>query len=60
MDRREDSRLEMVETLFMRNASYFAREKDMSESKERDKVGEVAGVSVQTVRGKCRSKSAPM
>lgn len=34
MDLRDDSRLEMVETLFMRNVSYFAREKDMSEDKE--------------------------
>jgi hypothetical protein len=43
MDRREDSRPEIVETLFMRNDSYFAREKDMSESKERGQVGEVTG-----------------
>lgn len=32
MDLREDSRVEMVETLFMRNASYFA--KDMEERDE--------------------------
>jgi len=32
MDLREDSRVEIVETLFMRNASYFA--KDMEECGE--------------------------
>ncbi len=41
MDLREDSKLEMVETLFMRNVSYFASEKDMSEDKECSEVGEV-------------------
>lgn len=59
IDLREDSRLEMVETLFMRNVSYFARDKDMSDEKERSKVGVLDRVArVRRSCGESRSKSA--
>lgn len=58
IDLREDSRLEIVETLFMRNVSYLAREKDMSERRSVMKSVRWAELWVRWSCGESRFKSA--